>query len=299
MDTYYARHTWRMDVDEATRQSIFEAKQIAVHYPNHSDGVLHDEDIRSKNPGDHDARGRRALNALNGLATTGGYVLAEYHNKNEVLIGCISPGTEILFLEGKWGDLHKLSGRTAVLKTLQMNRVEKIFTADATVLLAGRPRQGTLMKWPRVRTMVQNLVEGVTEPQSLADLSPAQQEIMCSEFLRQPEAAAHGLPVMQTLLLPVGSTLRDLDIYGITSDGRKIAAQVTFSKFDSIAWKIDKLKRYRDLPNVISLMFCDVEKELVHEGTQIFPLSEVFRLFTASERGRSWLLSGGTAVQVR
>jgi hypothetical protein len=287
-----------MDVDDNTRQSVFAASQIAVHYPNHSDGVLRAEDIRSKNPADHDARGRRALNALNSLATTGGYVLAEYYKQDEILIGYITPGTEILFLEGKWGDLHNLSGRTAVLKTLQMNRVEKIFTADATVLLAGRPRQGTLMKWPRVKTMVQNLVEGITEPQSLADLSPAQQEIMCSEFLRQPEAATVGLPVMETLLLPVGSTLRDLDIYGITSDGRKIAAQVTFSKFDSIAWKIEKLKRYRDLPNVVSLMFCDVEKELVHDGTQIFPLSEVFRRFTATERGRSWLLSGGATIQV-
>jgi hypothetical protein len=156
MNTYYARHTWRMDVDKATRESIFEGRRIAVHYPKHSDGLLHDKDIRSKNPDDHDSRGRRALNALNSLATAGGYVLAEYHSQDEVLIGYITPGTEILFLEGKWGDLHKLSGRTAVLKTLQMDRVKKIFIADATVLLAARPRQGTLMKWPRARTMVQN-----------------------------------------------------------------------------------------------------------------------------------------------
>ena len=92
---------------------------------------------------------------------------------------------------------------------------------------------------------------------------------MCSEFLRQPEAATVGLPVMETLLL-LGSTLRDLDIYGITSDGRKIAARVTFSKFDSIAWKIEKLKRYRDLPNVVSLMFCEVEKELRKNSNLIF-----------------------------
>ena len=119
---------------------------------------------------------------------------------------------------------------------------------------------------------------------------------MCSEFLRQPEAATVGLPVMETLLMPVGSTLRDLDIYGITSDGRKIAAQVTFSKFDSIAWKIEKLKRYRDLPNVVSLMFCEVEKELRKNSN--LPSFGVFRRFTATERGRSWLLSGGATIQV-
>ncbi|MBV8375631.1 MAG: hypothetical protein JO279_01365 [Verrucomicrobia bacterium] len=95
------------------------------------------------------------------------------------------------------------------------------------------------MKWPRVKKMIHNLVEGSTEPQSVADLSPAQQEIMCSEFLRGPEAATVGLPVLQSLLLPVGSTLRDLDIYGLASDAKKIAAQVTFSQFDSVSWKFD------------------------------------------------------------
>ncbi len=188
MNTFYARHTWRMDISEATRESIFAQGRIAVHHPHHRDGSLRDKDLRSTNPDDHNASGRKALRALNSLAIDGGYVLAEYHAKAEVLIGYVAPGTEIKFFEGQWGDLYKLSGRTAVLKTLQMNPVKKIFAADATALLAARPRQGTLMKWPRVKTMVHNLVEGVTEPQSLADLSPAQQEIMCSEFLRQPES---------------------------------------------------------------------------------------------------------------
>jgi hypothetical protein len=144
--------------------------------------------------------------------------------------------------------------------------------------------------------MVQNIVEGITVPQSVGDLSPAQQEIMCSEFLRQPEATAVDLPVMQSLLSPVGGTLRDLDIYGLAPDGKKIAAQVTFSKFDSIAWKFEKLKRYRDLPNVTPLMFCDAEKPFVHEQIKVFPLSEVFRCFTASKIGRSWSCSeSGTA----
>jgi hypothetical protein len=294
MNTFYARHTWRMDVDKTTRDLIFPEGLIAVHYPHYRDGLLHADDLRSTNPEDHNASGRRALKALNSLASGGGYVLAEYYGQDRVLIGYVKPGTEIQFLEGKWGGLYKLSGRTAVLKTLKMHRVKEIFTADATALLAARPRQGTLMKWPKVRMMVQNLVEGVTVPQSLADLSPAQQEVMCSEFLRQPESAAAGLPVMQTLLLPVGSTLRDLDIYGLTSHGEKIAAQVTYSKFDFVAWKLDKLKGYRDLPNVISLMFCDAEKDFVHEGTKVFPLSEVFHRFTTSEIGRRWLRSGPT-----
>jgi hypothetical protein len=139
MNTFYARHTWRMDVDKATRESIFAKGLIAVHYPHHRDGSLRGEDLRSKNPDDHNASGRRALKAFNSLASCGGYILAEYYAQDKVLIGYVKPETEIQFLEGKWGDLYKLSGRTAILKTLQMDRVKEIFTADATALLAARP----------------------------------------------------------------------------------------------------------------------------------------------------------------
>ena len=87
MNTFYARHTWRMDIDKATRESIFAKGLIAVHYPHHRDGTLRDEDLRSKDPDCHDARGRRALRALNSLASCGGYALAEYHAQDKILIG--------------------------------------------------------------------------------------------------------------------------------------------------------------------------------------------------------------------
>jgi hypothetical protein len=296
MDTYYARHTWRMDIDAATRQSIFARELVAVHYPHHEDGKLHDQDLRSTDPADHDARGKRVLKGLNILARNGGYILAEYEGQDEVLIGYVAPNTQIEFLEGKWGNRYNLSGRTAILKTVQMSRVKKVLSARAAALLAARPRQGTLMKWPKVKTMVENLVEGITSAQSVGDLSPAQQEIMCAEFLRQPEAVAAGLPRMQSLLLPVGSTLRDLDIYGLTSDGKKIVAQVTFSNLDSIDWKFDKLKAYMNLGDAIPVMFCNAENASLHNGVTVFPLSEVFRRFTTSAAGQMWLRSSWVSV---
>jgi hypothetical protein len=65
------------------------------------------------------------------------------------------------------------------------------------------------------------------EPQ-LSDLSPSQQEILCSEFLRMPEVESRGLPRLVHLLLPPGKTMRDIDIVGTAADGKRLLAQVTF-----------------------------------------------------------------------
>ena len=104
MDTYYARHTWRMDIDATTRNSIFANGLVAVHYPHHEDGKLYDVDLKSTDPEKHDARGKRVLKVLNTLASCGGYVLAEYEGEEKVLIGYVTPNAPIKFLEDKLTD---------------------------------------------------------------------------------------------------------------------------------------------------------------------------------------------------
>jgi hypothetical protein len=49
-------------------------------------------------------------------------------------------------------------------------------------------------------------------------LSPKQWETMCAEYLRVTEG-------VRPLLLAVGSTLKDIDIYGVNRDGRRVLAQ--------------------------------------------------------------------------
>ena len=44
------------------------------------------------------------------------------------------------------------------------------------------------MRWPRFGEAIANLVEDRISEKSLADLSPDQQEILCSEFMRLPDA---------------------------------------------------------------------------------------------------------------
>lgn len=49
-------------------------------------------------------------------------------------------------------------------------------------------------------------------------LSPKQWEAICAEYLRDIEGA-------RTLLLAIGSTLKDIDIYGVTRDSKRVLAQ--------------------------------------------------------------------------
>jgi hypothetical protein len=61
---------------------------------------------------------------------------------------------------------------------------------------------------------------------------------MCSEYLRH----AHGaLPILVHLLLPVGRTMKDVDIYGIASDGRKVHAKVTYLELERASDKFLRL----------------------------------------------------------
>lgn len=95
------------------------------------------------------------------------------------------------------------------------------------------------MKWPKAGRSVVRLVDGLTDELALEDLSPDQQEIVCSEFLRID--SNHELPRLAHLVLPTGRTMRDIDILGIAGDGKPLVAQVTFSPREQVGFKLDRL----------------------------------------------------------
>jgi hypothetical protein len=96
------------------------------------------------------------------------------------MLGFVKPGTKIQLFEGTWGDINGLQGRTAILKTLQLTKVKLIQPLDCAVLLVGRPRQGTIMRWPSAGKTVENIVEGRSSKVQLSDLHYSQHEILCS-----------------------------------------------------------------------------------------------------------------------
>jgi hypothetical protein len=288
MPTFFARHTWKMDIDEPTRRRIWDERRIAIHYPHAKDGQS-ERDSESSNPDDYQGPGRVAMKALVELARLGGYVCAQYQGREASLVGVVEPGSPIELLSGRWGSLHGYKDRTAVLKTLRLVRVKEVRPCESAAILVGRPRQGTLLRWPSAGKAIENLVEGRAGEVELADLLDAQQETLCSEFLRLPQARQFGLPNLVHLLLPVGRTMKDIDIYGLADDGKRIFAQVTFLPLDQARWKIDRLLPYKDADRYHLILFCQAERPAVVDGVSVVPIQEAFAQFRASPTGRQWL----------
>jgi hypothetical protein len=67
-----------------------------------------------------------------------------------------------------------------------------------------------------------------------------------SRVLSRTQREVERLPRLRYLLLPVGRTLEDVDIYGLAEDGREIFAQVTYLSRESkpAQEKIEKLNGY-------------------------------------------------------
>jgi len=288
MDTYFARHTSELDIDQNTRNILWENDLIAIHFPQQK-GVLQGSDNRSLDPNDYDFSGRKAINALNRLADQGGYVCAQYHGFDDIKVGRVKEHSSIILLEGKWGNANKLEGRMAVLKTLKLSNVRHIKPYEYAYINVGRPRQGTLMRWHSVGERIKNIVEKRACAVEFENLFPSQQEIMCCEFLRTSVAVTMSLPVLESLTLPIGRTMKDIDFMGVSSDGKPIIAQVTHLPIERSQWKIDQLQKYADPSGSHLLLFCDCDGISAVGVITTIPIKQVYAKFIDTDKGKRWL----------
>jgi hypothetical protein len=274
-----------MGIDDNTRRCLWNERRIAIHYPwdRYGDKTT---DSRSLDPNDYSGSAQRAVRTLAALAQNGGYVCGEHYGRTSSMLGSITPGSTIELFRGKWGNRYK--GRTAILKT-PAEDVKLVDPLEYAVLAVDRPRQGTIMRWHLGKKTVQNLVESRRSKPQLSDLSPRQQEILCSEFLRLPDSKSRGLPRLAHLLLPTGRTMRDIDIIGIDMNGKRVIAQVTFGDQNAVKWKIDRLQRYHAPGRARLLLFCDCKRRVEDRGVTIFPIGEAYRIFTGTSSGKRWL----------
>ena len=289
MNTYFIRHTVDLDIDDETRQRLWDERRIAIHYPHDKHSKLNDHDNKSTDPGDYSGSGLSCMTILSELGSEGGYVCAQYYPRPERLVGCVKPGSHIELLEGTWGSRNGLDGRHAILKTLRLTRTKVVKPVDYAVLQVGRPRQGAIKRWPSARETIKNLVEDVTNKPALCDLSESQQEILCSEFLRLPQAEKLGLPRLAHLRLPTGRTMPDIDIIGIATDGKPLLAQVTYASLSNAEWKLDRLALYQDHKRAHLVLFCNCSAQTTSQGVTIFPIEQAYRIFASTPLGAATL----------
>lgn len=289
MKTYYARHT-KISIPDSSIQDLKERQLIAIHYPEEKNKPVPDyPDTQSLNPDDYESVGaRRALRSLIRLANGGGYVVAQYRCVQTLVVGRVASGTPITLEKTLWHAPHKgqelYPNRTAILKSLAYEKVCELQPWQQKNALAIAPQQSTLSEWHTIGNKVKNLVDGKDSKPSLSDLHFSEQEVLCGEFLRAP--SIEGVPTLSTLLMPMGRTAKDIDIYGVATDGRRLLAQVKYTHEES--HMRDLLERYGN-SDCHLILFSGIERSNLQGPVLQISLSEVYAKFCATERGSEWL----------
>ena len=167
--------------------------------------------------------------------------------------GRVEGGGESVDREARWelrGSEYpgRDDGDPATLKTLQMEQVKELSRGEAMHLRAARPQSVAICRWKIVGRRLKDLVEENDPEPEWSSLSAAEQEAACAEFLRERHRDRQDLPVLSRLLLPVGRTLEDVDIYGLTTEGSRLYAQVTHHTegSDAAEQKARRLREYLD-----------------------------------------------------
>jgi hypothetical protein len=230
---------------------LWNEDRIAIHYPTEKSGpqVV---DSRSLDPEDYygkQGRDRTAISRLVELARDGGYVWAESFVSDDktAKAGRVEPGTTIELRDARWNfrgqDIPKRRDvDPVVLKTVTLTKVKPVPRREQVGLRAGRPQQGT---W-NVGGRLARFVECQPPEHEWPNLSTAQQEAVCAEYLREAHEPRPGLPSLRRLLLPAGRTLQDVDLHGLAADGREVYGQVTYHPRGkaSVEKKLAALKPY-------------------------------------------------------
>ena len=259
---------------------------MAIHYPS----VLGGDDsidTESLDPRDYDVAGKRAMNALINVSENGGYIFAVYEHEDNYKIGFIEPNTEIEIITGDYGNKNGLQPRVAKLKALKFQESKILNSIDAISLTCVQPRQGTLCIWHKVKKRVENIFNDVDAEMTIDDLTPDLQEVLCSEFLRL--GIDSNLPKIASMLTPVGRTMIDVDIVGLTREGKRVLVQVTYGDLSDSYWKIDKLQKYSHEINCELILFCKAQKTHIVKKVLVYDIEMVFDKFIETEVGKSWI----------
>lgn len=264
-------------MDQKTLDNLWKRNLIAIHY----------EDIKSYDPDRYNGRSAKgAFNTLNKISKDGGYVFAMYENKNDYKIGLVEPGTEIEYVDGVYGDKNGNQGQKAILKCIKFKESMKLPRLDALSLICAQPRQGTLCTWHAVGKRVENIFNGIPMNTSVSNLTPDLQEVLCSEYLKL--GIDKNLPKIESLLTPVGRTMIDADIVGLTNESKRILVQVTYGNQKDYNEKIDKLKKYSN-DNCELILFCKNPGEEQVGSVKVYDIEKIFDKFIKTEVGMRWI----------
>jgi hypothetical protein len=229
------------------------------------------------------------------LANSGGLVIAEYHSGwfhpdkfYGAKIGIVEPNSKIEPL-----NIHVEGELVTYGTTIKLTGVKHVRYSDCPVLLAVRPPYGTMCR-PKsylFTDIIPSLYDGKEPTLEIESLHPKMLEQLCVEFLR-----SRGLTSLNgshfTLAyctLKPGKSLATVDIVGISSDKRKLFAQVKFSMI-SPKDRDTFMSLAASNQDGVNIIFSDDASE-TKDNVIYKNVREIFDFYAATEDGRSMLRS--------
>ncbi len=274
---YFIRHTGKLAPGYLFINKAYTENFIAIQFPHDAHGKLNKKDNPSTNPNDYKGQAKGAMKAFSDLANDGGYVWADYSSENgspKSIIGEVKLGSNIIKKYDTWKTKDE-QARVACLKTIKLVNVRKIPFGKLQSLRDSFPRLRTVSRLKKADGKLKEFILTGSLPKKWGSLSVGQQEAACAEYLRHK--FVNGLSPLKFLTLPVGRTRPDIDIIGISKDGKEIFAQVTFT--ESKKEKIKKLEKYKE-KNRYLVFFRGGGKQEKKDGIFYIPRKKV----------ESWLL---------
>jgi hypothetical protein len=207
-----------------TRETLWEQRRFAVMYDNQGsvdpDVLKRAREAKKQGlPNWPQEAGYSCTTSIHVLermvraCEAGALIYADFRGRegDTVMIGRAVGPIEILEIQEKGEE------QVSRYKTVRLH--EPVICKPDPVLVALRPRQATFTSWPSASRRVHAVYRGTLLPLDVRSLTPSQVEVLCYEYLRSRN------PQLK-LLLPLGRSLPDIDIYGWIQGVGKIAAQV-------------------------------------------------------------------------
>lgn len=236
-------------------QQLWDKRYVVLHYGNNP----------SLDPNDYDDSGKKSLARLHKYCEEGRIIGADFRElrRDNMLVGRIKPGSKVKAIKFKGG------GEAFWYKAVELTDTVEVPYTRYPVLMALQPRQTTLTGWPSAQKALQAALAGKPLPRDVSSLDPNQLEVLCYEWLRMNGHLAR-------LIMPIGRSMCDIDIFGMNDAGNHVYAQVTHST--SHDTNDDKLERLLSHKNKKATLFYFAPEgfSTKKQGIQVVPIHGVF-----------------------
>lgn len=219
---------------------------------------------------------KKTIRKINNFFENGGGLIAIFSaltHPNKLRIGLVKK---------LGGDLRCFESYPSYsFKVINYEFVAEVEIDKCSSLFAKIPRQTTFTHWPSAKKTLNQIYKKedlkIDEP---SDLDPSQLEILCYEWMQDK-----GL--IDRLTMPIGRTMRFVDIVGVDRELKNVYAQVTFHNKGSKEYE-NKIKVLKDNFRGNLYFFCKGDSEVL-EGINITSIDEVFNWFYLDHNRKGYL----------